>query len=388
MSRALRNRRLKIGLCNRLVGLCHVCVRVALGISPQGTKLIKHQSIVSPYGIQNSNWFCIMPSEFSKQPAEEGYPQIDAKETDRQLSKYFSNNSDRYTDFAPLGKGGSAVLQTCRDKNLGRTVVMKVLHKQLANHQHIRARFLREARVTAQLQHPNTVPVYEVGHDREGRLYFTMKRIEGETLRDILEQQVLGEMRAIETYNLDRLLGVVIQVCNALAYAHAHGVVHRDVKPENILIGSFGEVILIDWGVAKVWAMNDQIEEAEAAYQELTDVGQRPGTPLYMSPEQVRGGSEIDARTDIYSIGVVLYEILTLKEPHRGERVQETFEMIVKEDPIPPAERTPERQIPRLLAAIAMQALRKDPTDRFQTMPEMIDALRDFRSRAIQSSQH
>jgi len=324
------------------------------------------------------------PLGYRKQPAGDRLPQIDAKETDRQLSKYYSNNSDRYTDFAPLGRGGSAVLQTCRDKNLGRTVVMKVLHKQLANQEHMRARFLREARVTAQLQHPNTVPVYEVGNDREGRLYFTMKKVEGETLRDILEQQVLGDTQAIETYNLDRMLGLVIQICSALAYAHAHGVVHRDVKPENILIGTFGEVILLDWGVAKVWAMEDEVEQAELAYQDLTDVGQRPGTPLYMSPEQVRGGGEIDARTDIYSIGVVLYEILTLKEPLRGERVHETFEMIVKEDPIPPAERTPERQIPRLLAAITMKALKKDPSDRFQTMTAMIDALRDFRSRAIQ----
>lgn len=324
-------------------------------------------------------------SEPNSPTADDRYPQIDAKETDRQLSKYFSNNSDRYVDFAPLGQGGSAVLQTCRDKNLGRTVVMKVLHKQLANHEHMRARFLREARVTAQLQHPNTVPVYEVGFNLQGQLFFTMKRVEGETLRDILEHQVLGEANAIETYNLDRMLGLLIQVCNALAYAHAHGVVHRDVKPENILIGTFGEVMLLDWGVAKVWAMDDEDEQANVAYQELTDVGQRPGTPLYMSPEQVRSGGEIDARTDIYSIGVVLYEILTLKEPLRGERVHETFEMIVKEVPIPPEQRTPQRQIPRLLASIAMKALEKDPKDRFQTMPEMIDALREFRSRAFQS---
>lgn len=326
-----------------------------------------------------------MPPEFSSFPADDDYQQIDARETDRRLSRYFANNFDRYTEFVPLSKGGSGLLQTCRDMNLGRTVVMKVLHKQLARHEHMQARFLREARVTAQLQHPNTVPVYEIGTDREGCLYFTMKRVEGDTLRDILEKQSLGDQTMIDKYNLDRLLGVVIQVCNALAYAHAHGVVHRDVKPENILIGTFGEVMLLDWGVAKVWAMDDEPDQADVEHQQLTDVGQRPGTPLYMSPEQVRGGNEIDARTDVYSIGVVLYEILTLKEPLRGERVTETFEMIVKETPIPPAERTPNRQIPRVLAAITMKALEKEPEDRYQTMPELIDALRDFRSRAIQS---
>jgi serine/threonine protein kinase len=327
-----------------------------------------------------------MPELSGDLPAEDAYPKIDAKETDRQLSKYFANDFNRYTEFSPVGRGGSGVLQSCRDNNLGRVVVMKVLHKQHARHEHIRARFLREARVTAQLAHPNTVPVYEVGVDREGSLYFTMKRVVGENLRQILEKQVLGDAEAIETYNLDRLLAVVIQVCNALAYAHVHGVVHRDVKPENILIGSFGEVVLVDWGVAKVWAMDEEPEQQRVDYQDLTDVGQRPGTPLYMSPEQVSGGgTEIDARTDIYSIGVVLYEILTLKEPLRGDRVSETFEMIVKEIPIPPAERTPKRQVPRILEAIAMKALQKKPEDRFQSMPELVDALRDFRSKAIQS---
>lgn len=353
-----------------------------LGIISGNTKInaVKHHK----FNTANSIWYSTMPLDSQDPTAADSYPKIDAKETDRQLSQYFSNDFNRYTEFVPLGRGGAGIVQSCLDNNLGRRVVMKVLHKQLAKQEHMRARFLREARVTAQLQHPNTVPVYEVGLDREGSLYFTMKKVEGDTLRDILEKQAVGDEAMTAKYNLDRLLGVVIQVCNALGYAHAHGVVHRDVKPENIFIGSFGEVILLDWGVAKVWAMDEEPEH-ERAYQELTDVGQRPGTPLYMSPEQVRGDGEIDLRTDIYSIGVVLYEILTLKEPLRGERVTETFEMIVKEIPIPPAERTPDRQIPRLLAAITMKSLSKDPADRQQSMPELVDALRDFRSRAIQS---
>ena len=323
--------------------------------------------------------------------AEERYPQIDAKVTDQKLSKYFSNSINRYKDFAPLGKGGGGQLRSCYDTNLGRTVIMKTLPPHLANHEYMRARFLREARVTAQLQHPNTIPVYEVGHDVEGRLYFTMKKLEGETLRDILEKQIAGDTQAIHVYNLDRMLGVLIQVCNALSYAHAHGVVHRDVKPENVQIGSFGEVMLLDWGVAKVWAMDeeDEPERQLMEHEELTSAGQRPGTPLYMSPEQVRGGGEIDARTDVYSIGVVLYEILTLKEPHRGDRVNETFEMILKESPIPPEQRTPNRYVPALLSKITLKALEKNPNDRFQTMQEMVDALREFRGRAIQSlSEH
>ena len=319
--------------------------------------------------------------------ADRAFPRIDAKVTDKQLSKYFSNSFNRYSDFVPFAKGGAAQLRICMDNNLGRMVVMKTIHPHLANNEYMRARFLREARVTAQLQHPNTVPVYEIGHDTEGRLYFTMKKVEGETVREILEQQIAGDLQAIQTYNLDRMLGVMIQVCNALSYAHAHGVVHRDVKPENIIIGSFGEVMLIDWGVAKVWASDeDDSQHGMMEHEELTDMGQRPGTPLYMSPEQVRGGGEaIDARTDVYSIGVVLYEILTLKEPLRGKQVNETFDMIVNQVPAPPQKLTPQRHVPPELATITLKALEKDPLNRYQSMQEMIDALRDFRSQAFES---
>jgi len=327
-------------------------------------------------------------TENSKEtPDDDRAQHLDAKVTDKQLSKYFSNSFNRYSDFQPLAKGGAAELRSCLDNNLGRTVVIKTIHPHLASNEYMKARFLREARVTSQLQHPNTVPVYEIGHDIQGRLYFTMKKVEGETIREILENQIAGDQAAIQTYNLDRMLGLMIQVCNALAYAHAHGVVHRDVKPENILIGSFGEVMLLDWGVAKVWASEeDDSQHGMMEHEELTDMGQRPGTPLYMSPEQVRGGGEaIDARTDVYSIGVVLYEILTLKEPLRGKKVNETFEMIVNQPPVPPQERTPHRQIPAELAAITLKALEKDPKNRFQTMQAVIESLRDFRSQAFDS---
>lgn len=327
-----------------------------------------------------------MSEPISETPASDNYPHIDAQDTDRQLSQYFTNSFMRYSNFEPLAKGGSAILQSCRDNNLGRTVVMKTLHPHLAQNEYMRARFLREARVTAQLQHPATVPVYEIGQDIEGRLYFTMKKVEGMSLREILDKQSLGDQETIATFNLDRMLGTIIQVCNALSYAHEHGVVHRDVKPENILIGSYGEVILLDWGVAKVWA-NEDDQRKEVEHEVLTNAGQRPGTPLYMSPEQIRGGGDnIDARTDVYGIGAVLYEVLTLKEPHRGKDIGETFDLILKEETIPPEKRAADRQIPKQLSAIAMKSLEKEPANRYQTMQEMIDALRAFRSRAIQSA--
>lgn len=321
-------------------------------------------------------------------PREDSYPHIYVKDTDAQFTHYQTTGFGRYSDFQSLASGGSALLRTCKDKNLGRTVVMKTLHPHLANNEYMHARFLREARVTAQLQHPTTVPVYDIGHDLEGRLYFTMKKIEGQTTRAILDRQIAGDKRALAEFDLERMLGLLVQVCDGLDYAHAHGVVHRDVKPENIIVGEFGEVVLLDWGVAKVWADSaGDAADQRMQHEVLTDVNQRPGTPLYMSPEQVRGGgAEIDHRTDVYSIGAVLYEFLTLSEPLRGKRVQDTFQMIVNDNPEPPRQRAPQRHIPQPLADIAMRAMAKNPEERFATMTDFIHAIREFRGRAISSA--
>jgi len=144
---------------------------------------------------------------------------------------------------------------------------------------------------------------------------------------------------------------------------------------------------MLDWGVAKVWAdATADADDARMQHEVLTDASQRPGTPLYMSPEQVRGGQEIDNRTDIYSMGAVLYEILTLSETLKGKRIQDTFELIVNATPPTPRERTPDRDIPQQLADIAMRALAKKPEDRFATMVEFIDAIRDFRGQALKSA--
>jgi serine/threonine-protein kinase len=319
----------------------------------------------------------------------DAYPHIYVESTDARFPTTHTTGFGRYVDFQPLAHGGSAILRTCRDKNLGRTVVMKTLHPHLAANEYMHSRFLREARVTAQLQHPCTVPVYDLGHDLEGRLYFTMKKVAGQTVRSIIDRQLTDDKEALAEFDLERMLGVLIQLCNGLEYAHVHGVVHRDVKPENILVGAFGEVILLDWGVAKVWASpGDEAMMARMEHEVLTDLNQRPGTPLYMSPEQVRGGgSAIDQRTDVYGVGAVLYEILTLAEPLRGQKVQDTFNKIVSEMPQPPAERAPQRRIPPRLADISMKALAKKSEDRFQTMREMIAAIRSFRGRAIATAE-
>ncbi len=230
---------------------------------------------------------------------------------------WFTNDYQKYSNFKEMAGGGNGLLLACKDNNLGRTVALKKLRPDLAASVRDRQRLLREARVTAQLQHPATVPVYEIGKDDQGQIYFAMKKIEGEDLFKILSRIARGDESTIGTYSLDRLLGILIQESNALAYAHTHGVIHRDVKPENILVGFFGEVYLMDWGVAKIWGRpNDGGVDEEVTGHELrerlTTAGSRPGTPLYMSPEQVQGNKTIDERTDIFSTGVVLYELLAL----------------------------------------------------------------------------
>jgi serine/threonine protein kinase len=314
------------------------------------------------------------------------FPKIILSGTDPDLPKGFSNGFEKYSNFKPMASGGKAVLTACWDSIMGRTVCLKTLQPKYVNDKTERRRFLREARVTAQLQHPNTVPVYEIGEDLNGVLYFAMKRVAGEDLFQIIKQMAQGDESAIAKNPLTLLLEIVIQACQALAFAHRHGVIHRDVKPENIWIGNFGEVLLLDWGVAKVWGVFDDEDERDQVpalnkaddeqLQTLTRSGQMPGTPLYMSPEQVLGHKYIDERSDIFSMGVVLYELMCFREPFRGPTIRHTFDKIVNEEPIQPRKRAPQRNISVELESVCLKALAKNANDRFQSITQLIDAIR------------
>jgi len=321
------------------------------------------------------------------------YPKIILSGTDPDLPEDFCNSFARYVDFQPMGGGGSGVLRSCWDSIMGRPVAMKTLSPKFAAEKDYRRRFLREARVTAQLQHPNTVPVYDIGMDERRCLYFTMKRIAGDDLYQISQKLKAGDESASVNYPLERKLDVLIQTCQALAYAHSHGVIHRDVKPENIWVGRFGEVVLLDWGVAKVWGQADDTSEnahrligtSDELLLTLTRSGQRPGTPLYMSPEQVLGNRHVDERTDVYSLGVVLYELLTFSEPFRGVNVRATFDQIINTEVEPPSVRNPDQVFPGFLEQICLKALQKDPAQRFQSMLELIAALHQCQREMVAS---
>ena len=318
---------------------------------------------------------------------KDNYPTIFISSTDPDLPSWFTNEYPKYANFHQMDSGGNGLLFSCFDNNLGRTVAIKRLPDDLANDKHERRRLLREARVTAQLQHPNTVPVYEIGKDDQGRLFFAMKKIQGENLFRILSRIARKDDPTIQAFSLDRMLGIVIQACNALAYAHAHGVIHRDVKPENIMIGRFGQTILMDWGVAKVWGIPDEETEDEGpgtpVFERLTVTGKRPGTPLYMSPEQVSGAKHVDERTDIFSMGVVLYELLALREPFRGRNVQETFHNILNSSPEPPSSIGQHFDVPKRLDEICGKAMAKKPVNRYQSIQGMIDDIRSVRNQAL-----
>ena len=318
-------------------------------------------------------------------PPADGQGPIFLSSTDYDLPEPLPQGLAKYSNFRDMARGGSAVLRTCFDRITGRTIVIKTLLPEFRRDEKENRRLLREARVTAQLQHPNTVPVYEIGRDAAEGLYFTMKRVSGENLYEILKRIARGDQATTAAFPLRRRLDIVAGAAQALMYAHARGVIHRDVKPENIWVGNFGEVILLDWGVAKVWGQPDDApqhpslaRQSSESLQAITMAGDRPGTPLYMSPEQVNvNRAVIDERSDVFSTGVVLYEVAALREPFRGRVIQETFENIIHDHPPPPSKASPDRGIPARLDEVVTKAIAKSPADRYQTMRELLEAIRD-----------
>ena len=324
-----------------------------------------------------------MPNRFPH-PSDD-FPVIYLKDTDAELpgSATLKNNL-RYSRFKWIATGGTCLIHACKDHYLNRTVCFKRLRPEFANDPIQRKRFLREARVTAMIQHPNTIPVYDVGQDRNEGYFFTMKLVRGLSLREIFGLLRDKDAAATKQWGLSQLVSVAIQTGHALSYAHTHGVIHRDMKPGNILVGPFGEVLLIDWGLAKVWDESDTVpttdgDDPEGVIDlELTAHGKVVATPLYMSPEQAGEAPDIDHRTDIYSFGAILYEMLTLSPPTSGRTMPELTSRIKSETPRPPSEATDQRVVPPELDRLCMACLQRTPGDRVQTVADVVDRLQDW----------
>jgi len=303
--------------------------------------------------------------------------------TDARFDRYWKSGSLKYTDFRPLTEGGTATIQTCFDINLNRTVVYKALHPHLANDETEVARFLREARVTANIPHPGTAPVYEIGRDKAGNVYFTMKNLEGRDLRSILGALSAHDRPTQGAYPLARRVEILISAAKTLKYAHHAGVVHRDLKPANLLVGAFSEVTVLDWGLAKVRGEPappgaEKVTGQAGLALELTQPGRRFGTPLYMSPEQARGDAT-DQRTDVYGLGAILFEMLSGRALVFGQDLSEVLEQIL-ERPVPrPSEvagdAAPPVGVPEDLEAVCLRCLERDPNDRYPDMDTLIEGL-------------
>lgn len=284
--------------------------------------------------------------------------------------------SMRYLYFKKIALGGKCLIQSCKDTHLGRVVCYKSLRKEFADDPQEQQQFLREARVTAMLQHPNTAPVYEAGLDPHGQHYFTMKLVSGVTLREILDGLQNGDARLESAWDLYRLIDVIIQVGQVLNYAHVHGVLHCDVKPENIVAGSFGEVTLLDWGLARVSGDDEADEEHAAASADgpLRSKDAHPGTPQYISPEQIRG-EQLDQRTDIYSLGAILFEVLTGQQLAWGDTLDAMLQNRLNATPPPPSMIAPDRQIPMALESLCTRCIQREPEHRLQTSVQLIHEL-------------
>ena len=229
-------------------------------------------------------------------------------------------------------EGGIGQVWLARDKQINREVAIKTLRPELLKHGRVRSRFLQEAQITGQLEHPGIVPIYElIAAPQSGSPFYSMRFVRGRTLvqasRDHHLKRQAGEE---EPLGLVSLLSAFVAVCNTVAYAHSRGVVHRDLKGENVLLGDFGEVFVLDWGVAKVLGAREEGASTGMEGRYLTaDAGRTVqgdvvGTPAYMAPEQAEGRLDlVDSRTDIYGLGAILYEILTGQPPFVGSSTVE-----------------------------------------------------------------
>jgi eukaryotic-like serine/threonine-protein kinase len=281
---------------------------------------------------------------------------------------------DRFEDRGEIARGGMGSVHRVYDRAILRTIAQKRLHQSVSLLPGAVARFLEEAQITGQLDHPNIVPVHDIGVEDSGVVTsFSMKLVAGKTLKEMIAE---AHDEGLGGGHIEALLRIFLKVCDAVSFAHSRGVLHRDLKPDNVMVGSHGQVYLMDWGVAQLRMGSRPSElhvDASALGGEPADPEERAyaivGTPAYMSPEQALGRSaEISERSDVFGLGAILYRILTGRAPHAAKSGREAIERAQRCEIDAPDNAVPGVRLPPGLCRITMKALAKDPAARHQSV--------------------
>ena len=326
--------------------------------------------IESPAGLEND-----LPGHGPFEEEEKSDP------FDCSLESLPEKSQERYQLIRSIGFGGMKCVLLVHDRDTNREIAMALMPDFKERPQQDSEQFIREARITAYLNHPNIVAVHDIGMDDNGAPYYTMSYLRGLPLTTVLKR--IREKRPFESsyYTIDRRLRIFQRVCNAVNYAHSLNICHLDIKPDNVNVGQFGEVRLFDWGLAC---------ETDEKGNALLKGSAHKGSPGYMSPEQISTNPEappVGKSSDIFSLGALLYTLLCFTPPFSGKNNEEVLLNTMTRDPLPFAKAAPKGTfIPRELELICRKALAKDPAQRFSSVSEMRQAVMSFQSRSFQKS--
>lgn len=312
---------------------------------------------------------------------------VSSKETDETRATQFEvapeYDDKRFEILRSHAKGGLGEVFVARDNELNRKVALKEIQTEFQSDPSCRERFTREAEVTGGLEHPGIVPIYALGHYPDGRPFYAMRLIRGNSLKNAISDYHAMRESSAKSIELRRLLGCFVQVCQAIEYAHSRGVVHRDLKPSNIMLGRHGETLVVDWGLARpIDPARDRASDQYASAKSNSDdslstiEGKAFGTPSYMPPEQAAGRLDaVGVWSDVYCLGATLFHLLTNRPPHEGS-VDSTLERIIKGDVPKPSSITD--RVPKPLEAICLKAMELLPEDRYGSPEALADDINRF----------
>lgn len=299
--------------------------------------------------------------------------------TPREEPEYFT--SSRFGELRWLAQGGLGAVYRAQDDMLHREVVLKFIHRHISESEEHRSVFRREAEVTSRLDHPGVVPVYGLGESFDGRIFYVMRYIQGETLDEAIARLHQGGSNFNQS-QLHKLLGQFVTVCKTIAYAHNRGIIHRDIKPSNIMLGKYGETLVVDWGLAQPFGRDEQFRQTgeETLMPSDSDSSQGSdhgaGTPAYMSPEVAEKALVLSPATDIYSLGGTLYKILTGVAPFNGSSFPQIRQQILSGDFPPPTQH--QRRLSKAIEAICLKAMALDPNKRYATALDLANDIESY----------